>query len=88
MKLSSPRGDVWFENIPDPRNPGSVLEGPHSTGAPLPEGQSGRAGANAHKMLSSTLSQSTSKSEATSQIKSFISKYVRNAQSILESLQC
>lgn len=88
MKLSSPRGDVWFENIPDSRNPGSVLEGPHSTGATLPEGQSGRAGSRAHIILSDTLKQATTKAESTSAIKLFINKYVRNAQSILDTLQC
>ena len=88
MKLSSPRGDVWFENIPDSRNPGSVLEGPHSTGATLPEGQSGRAGSRAHIILSDTLKQTTTKAESISAIKLFINKYVRNAQSILDALQC
>ncbi|HFC9671835.1 TPA: DUF6531 domain-containing protein [Salmonella enterica] len=88
MKLSSPRNDVWFENVPDPRNPGATLEGPHSTGAPLPDGQSGRATSNAHRLLSRTLAQATSKAEANAKIESFISKYVRNAASILDALHC
>ncbi|EOF5433909.1 hypothetical protein ACK1MO_003613, partial [Salmonella enterica] len=59
--LSSPRENVWFENIPDPKHPGSVLDGPHSTGGKLPPGQSGRASSAAHDMLIDTLKQTTSK---------------------------
>lgn len=84
----SPRDSIWFENIPDKRHPGSVLDGPHSTGGQLPEGQSSRASSRAHIMLSDILNESKSKSGAISEIKAFIGKYVRNAQSILDALKC
>ena len=30
--MTTPTKDVWFQNVPDPKNPGQTLQGPHSTG--------------------------------------------------------
>ncbi|SFD92170.1 RHS repeat-associated core domain-containing protein, partial [Paracidovorax konjaci] len=77
MRMSSPRDQVWFDNVPDPKNPGGVLSGPHSTGAKLPAGQSGRASSAAHSILSAELRAATSKADAIARIKGFSARYVR-----------
>ena len=53
--LTTPTSDVWFKDIPDPKNPGKFLEGPYSTGKTLPKGQSSRESSIAHIMLSDKL---------------------------------
>ena len=80
-KLTTPTREVWFQNVPDPRNPGETLSGPHSTGAALPEGQSGRASSLAHKILFAKLAGATSKAGALARIRNFANKYTRGGKS-------
>ena len=82
-KLSTPTGDVWFQNVPDPRNPGAVLEGPHSTGKKLPAGQSGRASSAGHDILMGSLEGATSKRSAIARIRAFADRFVRGGRSII-----
>ena len=82
-KLSTPTGDVWFQNIPDPRNPGAVLEGPHSQGKKLPPGQSGRASSIGHDILIGSLEGASSKRSAIARIRSFADRFVRGGRAII-----
>ncbi|WP_199914969.1 RHS repeat-associated core domain-containing protein, partial [Xanthomonas fragariae] len=88
MKLSSPVDDVWFENVADPRRPGAILSGPHSTGKPLPAGQSSRASSHAHIDLSNRLGRANTKLGAVRIIKKFMRQHVRNGGSMARKLKC
>ena len=74
---TTPTKNVWFQNIPDPKNPGSVLEGPHNTGKTLPNGQSSRASSRAHIMLSDKLAGAKTKRGALNLITRFRNKFTR-----------
>ncbi|MGS0641076.1 RHS repeat-associated core domain-containing protein [Xanthomonas oryzae] len=88
MKLSSPVSDVWFENISDPRSAGSTLNGPHSTGKPLPAGQSSRASSLAHIDLSNRLGGAKTKLGAVRIIMRFMRQHVRNGSVLVRKLKC
>ena len=78
--LTTPTSDVWFKDIPDPKNPGKFLEGPHSTGKALPKGQSSRASSIAHIMLSDKLEGAKTKRGAIMRIKNFAEKFTRGGK--------
>lgn len=79
--MTTPTKDVWFQNVPDPKNPGQTLQGPHSTGTALPAGQSGRASSAAHDILIGKLDAATTKRGALVRIKNFADRYTRGGRS-------
>lgn len=62
MDMTVERSKVWFENVAD--RFGNIHSGPHSTGAKLPEGQSGKASSWFHKNLMEDLDGAKTKQEA------------------------
>ena len=78
--LTTPTSYVWFKDIPDPKNPGKFLEGPHSTGETLPKGQSIRASSIAHIMLTDKLEGVKTKRGAIMKIKNFAEKFTRGGK--------
>ena len=78
--LTTPTSDVWFKDIPDPKNPCKFLEGPHSTGETLPKGQSSRASSIAHIMLTDKLEGTKTKRGAIMRIKNFAEKFTRGGK--------
>ncbi|WP_289064369.1 hypothetical protein [uncultured Zobellia sp.] len=74
-KMSVDRSAVWFENVPDKY--GNLHSGPHSTGAKLPNGQSGKASSWFHKNLSNDLRNANTKIEAKKIIASSHKKHMR-----------
>ena len=74
MDMTMDREKVWFEGVPDKY--GNTHSGPHSTGMPLPDGQSGKASSWFHKKLSAELEGATTKSQAKRIIKKLHNKYV------------
>ncbi|WP_444658168.1 RHS repeat domain-containing protein [Flavobacterium columnare] len=62
MNMTVDRSSVWFENVPDKY--GNIHNGPHSTGAKLPDGQSGKASSWFHKNLMEDLDGAKTKQEA------------------------
>jgi RHS repeat-associated protein len=62
MGKTMPRDGLYFNNVPD--RFGNIHSGPHSTGMPLPAGQSSKASSWFHKNLMSDLEGATTKSEA------------------------
>ena len=79
-ELTTPTSDVWFKDIPDPKNPGEFLEGPHSAGKTLPKGQSSRASSIAHDMLGDKLEGAKTKRGAIQRIRNFAERYTRGGQ--------
>ena len=78
--VTTPTKDVWFQNIPDPKNPGKTLSGPHSTGGPLPAGQSSRASSRAHQMLVKTFLEAKTRRAAIMRIRNFADRYTRGGR--------
>ncbi|MGI4737446.1 MAG: DUF6531 domain-containing protein [Janthinobacterium lividum] len=62
MGKTLPTSGLNFDNVPD--RFGNIHSGPHSTGMPLPAGQSGKASSWFHKNLMTDLQGATTKSEA------------------------
>lgn len=75
MGMTLPRNQVFFEKVPDKY--GNLHNGPHSTGAALPEGMSSKASSWFHKDLNEKLLKATSKKEALKIIDEHHNKYVK-----------
>jgi RHS repeat-associated protein len=62
MNMTRQRDGLTFQDVPDKF--GQLHNGPHSTGKPLPAGQSGKASSWFHKNLMADLDGATTKAEA------------------------
>lgn len=71
--LSTPTKDVYFINIPDPKNPSKLLDGQH----PTKRVSNTRASSNAHKMLMDKLDDAKTKQDARQIINDFAKNHTK-----------
>ncbi|QIL78474.1 hypothetical protein G7047_11845 [Diaphorobacter sp. HDW4A] len=74
-KVTTPTKDVHFQNVPDPKNPGKILSGPHAGGKKLAAGVSERASKAGHQILFDNLKGASTKRGALARIRNFADKY-------------